>query len=151
MQQDRGLLDAAASDLMETFGIGVVGSGIMGPRMIASLDRHPRLCAAALCDARPEALAQAHELAPAARVALDLQDLLADPAVDAVCIASPPAHHLAGVRAAAAAGKPVLCEKPLAVSVAEAQALRDLVAGAALRFAVSCPFARFSRPAPSPG
>ena len=49
--------------------------------------------------------------------------LAADPAVDAIFVASPNAHHLAPVLAAARAGKPVLCEKPLALTLADAEAM----------------------------
>jgi predicted dehydrogenase len=61
-----------------------------------------------------------------ARVTADLADLLADPSVDAVYIATPHSHHGEYVRAALLAGKPVLCEKPLVTSLEEGQALVDL-------------------------
>ncbi|MET7462860.1 Gfo/Idh/MocA family oxidoreductase [Nonomuraea sp. NPDC005501] len=48
-------------------------------------------------------------------------ELCADPAVDAVYVATPHAQHLAVAEAAIAAGKAVLCEKPLAASLADAQ------------------------------
>lgn len=51
--------------------------------------------------------------------------LVADPDVDVVYIASPHSHHLAHARLAFAAGKPVLCEKPIAMSRAEGEALFD--------------------------
>jgi predicted dehydrogenase len=49
--------------------------------------------------------------------------LVQDPRIDFLYIASPPAHHAAGVALATLAKKPVLCEKPLAPSVAEAQSM----------------------------
>lgn len=52
-----------------------------------------------------------------------LDELLSDPRIDAVYIATPHAHHAAFVRAALEAGKPVLCEKPLVPNEAQAQSL----------------------------
>lgn len=129
---------------MKTYGIGVVGTGIMGRRMIAALTPHPRFQVAALWDASPEAMAQALAGAPGARLCDSLEALAEAADVDAIYIATPPALHLAGVRAATALAKPVLCEKPLAACVEDAQALRDLVARERLRFAVNFPFARAS-------
>ena len=53
----------------------------------------------------------------------DLDELLATPGVDAVYVATPNAAHRPLVEAAAAAGKAVLCEKPLAADVVDAQAM----------------------------
>ena len=129
---------------MKTYGIGVVGTGIMGRRMLAALTPHPRFRVTALWDANPEAMAQALAEAAGARLANSLEALADDAEVDAIYIATPPLLHLAGVRAAAALAKPVLCEKPLAACVEDAQALRDLVVRDGLRFAVNFPFARAS-------
>ena len=62
------------------------------------------------------------------RSATDPRHFLADPSVDAVLICSPSAMHAPQVAAALRAGKHVLCEIPLALSLAEARALRDLAA-----------------------
>ena len=129
---------------MKTYGIGVVGTGIMGRRMIEALRPHPRFRVAALWDSEPQALAQALANAPGARLADSLEALADDAEVDALYIATPPLLHLAGVRAAAALAKPVLCEKPLAACIEDAQALRELVVRDGLRFAVNFPFARAS-------
>ena len=51
------------------------------------------------------------------------EDLVADPDVDVVYIATPHAFHLENTRMAFAAGKAVLCEKPLALNLAEAEAM----------------------------
>jgi 1,5-anhydro-D-fructose reductase (1,5-anhydro-D-mannitol-forming) len=66
---------------------------------------------------RADAFAARHA---AARALVSYPDLLADPAVDAVYIATPNALHVDQVVAAAAAGKHVLCDKPLALSAAAA-------------------------------
>ncbi|MCW2606431.1 MAG: oxidoreductase domain protein [Frankiales bacterium] len=60
----------------------------------------------------------------------DLQEFLATPGLDAVYVASPNSAHRPLVEAAAAAGKAVLCEKPLAASVADAAAMVQVCADA---------------------
>ncbi len=127
---------------MKPWGMGVIGAGIMGRRMIAGVQPHPHWQVAALWDPDAAAALAAASAAPGASVAEGLQALVRDPAVDLVYVASPPAFHHAGVAAAVAARKPVLCEKPLAHTVDEALALRDLVVASGLPFAVHFPFGR---------
>jgi 1,5-anhydro-D-fructose reductase (1,5-anhydro-D-mannitol-forming) len=67
----------------------------------------------------------------------DLDTLLADLEVDAVYIASPHHLHLAHVARAAQAGKAILCEKPVGVSTAEAQAVVDICRAAAVPLSVA--------------
>ena len=57
----------------------------------------------------------------------DYDAMLADPDLEAVIIATSDAFHVPAARRALEAGKHVLCEKPLALSVEEAESLRDLV------------------------
>jgi predicted dehydrogenase len=59
----------------------------------------------------------------ATRAHASYDELVADPDVDVVYIASPHSHHLEHARLAFAAGKPVLCEKPLALTRTDAEAL----------------------------
>jgi predicted dehydrogenase len=74
-----------------------------------------------------------------------LEEALEQPA-DAVLVVSPPATHLEVAGAALAAGKHVLCEKPLAESIGEAKALVAVAAKAKLHLVVSQNY-RFRRPA----
>ena len=133
---------------MKQFGVGVVGAGIMGRRMMAALQLHPRFRVAALWDAVPQAARMAQQAQAAAqqagavRCAASLDALVNDPEVELVYIASPPAFHLEGVRSATAARRACLCEKPLAHTVADALAMRELVANSGLPFAVHFPLAR---------
>ena len=123
------------------FGVAVAGTGIMGGRMLAALAPHERFRVVALWDPDADALQRAVSGTPDARAARSLDDLVGDPSVDLVYIASPPATHRRCVAAALAAGRACLCEKPLAADVDDAEALRELVVDARLPFAVNFPFA----------
>jgi predicted dehydrogenase len=101
-----------------SLGIGIVGAGSFGARhaeAIAALDG-VHLAAAMRTD--PAALAE-FCARYGGRGYTDLGELLADPGVEAVVIATPHHLHTAAVEAAAAAGKHILLEKPMAPSLAE--------------------------------
>jgi predicted dehydrogenase len=68
------------------------------------------------------------------RVYPDLAAMLADPEIDAIDICLPHHLHKDAIVAAAGAGKHVLCEKPLCLHLEEAQAIRDAVSKAGVRF-----------------
>jgi myo-inositol 2-dehydrogenase/D-chiro-inositol 1-dehydrogenase len=114
--------------------IGVIGAGLMG-------STHARLLTTAVAGAEVVAISDAaHELAE--RVAAELGiatihadgiELIGDPAVDAVVIASPAATHETYTLACIEADKPVLCEKPLAPSAAGAKRIVDAEAAAGRR------------------
>lgn len=106
--------------------LAIVGLGYWGPNLARNLARVGEL--AWICDLAEENRERYGKLYPEARTTADLDELLADPTVDAVAIAtSVPTHHPLGMRVLAA-GKHLFVEKPLALSVAEA---RELVAAAA--------------------
>ncbi len=99
-----------------TIGIGVIGAGVMGAahaRTLARSVRGAHVRAVYDADAR-----RAGEIAAEvdAVVSASSLGLIADPAVEAVIIAAPDALHEELALACLAAGKPVLCEKPLAIS-----------------------------------
>lgn len=127
-----------------TIGLGVLGTGIMGRRMLTALQQQGHVRAVALFDPQADSLQAALTLAPGARIAASAEDLVRDPAVQLVYVATPPALHLAGVSAAQAAGRACLCEKPLASDRDEALALRQAVKSSGLPFAVNFPFATSS-------
>ncbi len=101
--------------------VGIIGTGAIGSlhaQNLALRTSGARLSAVMDIDReRANAVAQAC----GARVITDAQDLIADPDIDAILIASPDASHAELSLAAIAAGKPVLCEKPLATSLADAE------------------------------
>jgi phthalate 4,5-cis-dihydrodiol dehydrogenase len=96
--------------------LGVVGLGRAFVLTLPAFRADPRIRLAAACDPRPAARA-AFEREFGGRTYEAVEDLCSDPAVEAVYIASPHELHCAHVLAAAAAGKHVLVEKPLAVSL----------------------------------
>jgi predicted dehydrogenase len=108
-----------------TLRVGVVGLGYWGPNVVRNMARVADL--AWCCDLSEENRARYAAQYPQARFTADFDDLLSDPTVAAVAVASSvPTHHPLGLRALAA-GKHVFIEKPLAASVADA---RELVAAA---------------------
>jgi len=112
----------------ESLRIGVVGLGYWGPNLVRVLHDLPDVEVAWLCDARDDALAKVNRRYPAPAVTSRLEDVLADPDVEAIAIATPVSTHYRLARAALAAGKHVFVEKPLASSSAEALDLIDLAA-----------------------
>lgn len=104
--------------------VGVVGAGGMGTRHARNLCRAgARVVAVADAElARAEALAAQCQ---ARSVYRDGRELVADPAVEAVVVASPDPTHAGYVLACLEAGKPVFCEKPLAMRSEEARAIVD--------------------------
>lgn len=111
--------------------LGVVGLGRAFMLMLPTLARHPRVRLVAAADPRAEARDQfAADFA--ASTYRTVEELCADPAVESVYIASPHQFHVEHVKAAAACGKHILVEKPMALTLAEC----DAMTGAARRAGV---------------
>lgn len=104
-------------------GIAVVGLGYWGPNLLRNLYESSAATAAVACDQRPEALDRVARRYPGVRGTTSFQDVLADPEIEAVAIATPIATHFPLAKAALDAGKHVFVEKPLAASLAEAAEL----------------------------
>ena len=120
----KGVLDTTRlRQAVDTLQVGVVGYGYWGPNLVRNFGEAGGARVVALSDLRPERLAQACDRYPALRTTTDYQDLLADPAIDAIVVATPVVTHYPLAMDAIAAGKHVLVEKPLALSVAEGEAL----------------------------
>jgi len=104
-----------------SLALGLIGTGRMGTFHATALARHlhgARLVA--LADPAPGAAARLGETLDVAHIHTAPQALIEDPAVEAVVIVAPARSHAELVVAAARAGKPVFCEKPMAVTLEEA-------------------------------
>ena len=106
--------------------VGVVGLGYWGPnlaRNFAALDGcELRWC----CDAQPD---NAHKAPPGSRVTTDLGEVLSDPELDAVVVATDVPSHARLATEVLRAGKHCFVEKPLAQSTPEAIAVAEEAAG----------------------
>jgi scyllo-inositol 2-dehydrogenase (NAD+) len=118
-------------------GVGVIGVGEMGKRHAENLARlvpEARLVAVADTDLeRARSVAQELEVEHAYDSA---EALVARHDVQAVVIASPAKFHTPAIQVAAAAGKHVLCEKPLALTLEEADVALEAVSAAEVRLQV---------------
>ena len=110
----------------EPIGTAVVGYGYWGPNLARNVAECPDLRLAALCDSDPLRLRSFAQRHPGARAFGELAQVLADPAIEAIVLATPPQTHHALARQALEAGRHVLVEKPLATRLHEAHELADL-------------------------
>jgi predicted dehydrogenase len=106
-------------------GIAVVGAGYWGRNLVRNAMQSPATQLKAVCDCdldRASALAAGFAGVDAIQ---ELEQVLDDPTVEAIVVATPPATHLEVAMAAIEAGKHVLVEKPLASSYVDGRALVD--------------------------
>lgn len=103
--------------------MGIIGCGQISRYHLQAVAEDGRARCVAACDLRPEAVVErAAEFDIPGRYTR-VEDLLNDPAVEAVIVATGPEAHLGPTVAAFAAGKHVLVEKPVAVTAAEVEAM----------------------------
>ena len=101
--------------------VGHAGLGYWGPNLARNFGELAEL--RWLCDLSPDLLAEGAKAYPSARTTSDFQEMLSDPELDAVVIATPVITHYELARRALEAGKHVFVEKPQAQSSAEAEDL----------------------------
>src|SRR5262249_14601153 len=94
-------------------GVGVIGYGYWGPNLVRNFAETPGCRVAAVADMRPHRLDVVRARYPAVETHLLPVDLIADPKVDAVAIATPISTHFDLAMQALKAGKHVLVEKPI--------------------------------------
>ncbi|WP_295515836.1 Gfo/Idh/MocA family protein [uncultured Stenotrophomonas sp.] len=116
---------------MPKLGIAIVGTGMIGAvhRRAALLAGAEVRGVAASTPQRAQEVAQAWNVPRAYR---DIEDVVADPQVQVVHVCTPNHLHRPMARAALAAGKHVICEKPLATTLGDAQDLAALAASSGL-------------------
>ena len=103
--------------------IGVVGLGYWGPNLARNFDGLPDAELAWICDESEDVLQRVASRFPGARATRSLADLVEDPELDAVVIATPVPTHAEVALRVLEAGKHCFVEKPLAQSTEEAEAV----------------------------
>ena len=105
--------------------VGVIGYGYWGPNLVRNFADVPGGNVGFVTDMRAERLSQVRGRYPAVRVSTDYRELIKDPAIDAVAIATPVSSHFDLALAALRAGKHVLVEKPMTATADQSLALID--------------------------
>ncbi len=123
---------------MKPLRTGIVGAGFGAIAHLPALRLHPRFEVVAIASpTKASAVAEQEGIPHAFR---SCQEMLAGCELDVVTVASPPFAHAQDVLASLAAHKHVLCEKPFALSVEEARAMRDAAIAAGTACGISHEF-----------
>src|SRR5215475_10124332 len=94
--------------------VGVIGYGYWGPNLVRNFFDAPGATVVSISDRRPDSPAAAQRRYPSPKTVDDAFELIGDPSVDAVAIATPVSTHFELAMKSLEAGKHVLVEKPLA-------------------------------------
>src|SRR5271169_1979093 len=103
--------------------IGIVGYGYWGPNLVRNFAEIPGAAVAAVVDQDKKKLELVQRRYPAVKTTTRLQEVLEDPAIDAIVIATPVSTHFELGMAALKAGKHLWLEKPMAETSLQARKL----------------------------
>ncbi|MCW5962763.1 MAG: Gfo/Idh/MocA family oxidoreductase [Bryobacterales bacterium] len=122
---------------MRKLRCGIIGYGFIGPHHADAIRRLGFVEVHAICTSSME-----ESLAKATRDGIpkaysQIEDLVNDPEIDVVDVAAPTQHHVPAAMAAIRAGKPLIVDKPLAPTLAEARQLHDAAVAAGVPHAVT--------------
>jgi predicted dehydrogenase len=106
-------------------GVGIIGYGYWGPNLVRNFYEQAGCRVVAVSDLRSAQLARVQARYPTVETTTDYRDLLQDPRIDAVAIATPVSTHFDLGMQALRAGKHVLVEKPMTLDVEQATRLVD--------------------------
>ena len=107
-------------------GIAVVGCGYWGPNLVRNFWESEEVELRWVCDLVPERLEKIRKRYPAVQLTTSLDEVLADPSVDGICLATPSQTHYALAKRVLEAGRHVLVEKPLCDNSEHVELLMEL-------------------------
>lgn len=110
---------------MSTVNVAIIGCGYWGQNLIRNFYEVEGAELKTICDLEEKALKRVQRRFPTVQLSQSFDEVLSDPGVDAVVIATPISTHYAYAQQALLAGKHVLVEKPMATSAALVQDLMD--------------------------
>lgn len=105
--------------------IGIIGYGYWGPNLVRNFAETPGMTVAAVADLDTAKLEVVKRRYPAVHVTTDMRELLRDPNIDAIAVATPVSTHFELGMAALKAGKHLWIEKPMTETLAQARELVD--------------------------
>jgi predicted dehydrogenase len=120
--------------------VAVIGYGYWGPNLVRNFQEIDGARVALCCDLDTTRLAKVSAKYPSINTTTSYDQVLKDPKIAAVAIATPVATHYEFARKALEAGKHVLVEKPLATSVSESESLVDIAERRGLNLMVNHTF-----------
>lgn len=120
--------------------MGVIGCGYWGPNLIRNFNAQPGVQLAYISDLDEKRLNHVGLLYPSAVKTRNHRDILDDPEVQAVVVATPMSTHYPLGREVLEAGKHLFLEKPMATTSADCRALNELAAARGLRIMVGHTF-----------
>jgi predicted dehydrogenase len=106
--------------------VGIIGYGYWGPNLVRNFFNQKNCTIKAVADSRAYRLEILHHSYPSISAVLDADEIINDPEIDAVIIATPVFTHFTLAQKALLKGKHVLLEKPMASSVKECEILSSL-------------------------
>lgn len=106
--------------------VGVIGCGYWGPNLVRNFYKIKGCELVAVADLNPKRLEFIKALYPTLEATTNVQDLLNNPEIDAIAIATPISTHYELAKEALIKGKHVLVEKPLTATVAQGEELIEL-------------------------
>ena len=109
--------------MKKTIKVGVVGCGYWGPNLIRNMRQAPDCQLKVICDTSEQRLRHMRRLHQDVATTTRFEDVLKDPEIDAVVIATPVRFHYEMAKAVLFAGKHVFIEKPMARTEAEGEEL----------------------------
>lgn len=111
---------------MEKIGIGIIGCGYWGIHYVRIFSELPNSQMVKVCDLQEERLNRVRQRFPLVESCNDIQQLLDDPSIDAVVVATPSSTHYEITKECLLHDKHVLVEKPFVMRVVEGEELIDL-------------------------
>ena len=106
-----------------TFSVGIIGLGMIGESMLQEFLHHPAFTIGAVWDRNDNINTQIAIRFPKVLIAKDAAGIIEYPAIDLVYIATPPVTHVDYGLQVIAAGKALLCDKPLAIDLEQGRRL----------------------------
>src|SRR5882762_1764461 len=109
--------------MKKQLNVGVVGCGYWGPNLVRNFRTLSDCCLKSICDVSEDRLRHLKALYPEVQAETKYDQLLSDPDLDAIVVATSVKHHFPMAKASLLAGKHTLIEKPLASSIEQCEEL----------------------------